>query len=400
MQSSISNILSSFISDSQEINVKFVSGKKDLNLFITLPQKLYAEYTDYVPALKMEQEALLHPKKNSLFRHCEHQYFIAWVDDKPVGRIAALIDHVAQEYLQTKIGYFGALDCIPDPRIVAALLKAAEDWLSTQDTKTVRGPLTLSSNGESGVMVTGQQEEIMVETPWHPPGLAELIEASGYTQTEDLLSYRLEIKTEQVQNYKIPGNLEIGAGRLKDVTIEKVSKKQIQQQAEILRDLYNDAWDAAYNFVPLQDYEMKDMLHRMKPIIHTNNYVQINKGGEALAIALVIPNVYELSAGIGSSPSLLGWVKIGWRLLRGRFKSGRVILLGVSNKIRGTVLGSLFPGLAIHELIKREGLPGMNFDWVELGWIRSKDRPMRNLIEDSLVPEPYKVHRLFEKELP
>ncbi|KMQ89071.1 hypothetical protein RF55_11333 [Lasius niger] len=347
----------------------------------------------------MEQEALLHPKKNSLFRHCKHQYFIAWVDDKPVGRIAALIDGVAQEYLQKKIGYFGALDCIPDPKIVAALLKAAEEWLLTQGIKTAMGPLTLSSNGESGVMVSGQQTDIMVETPWHPEGLADLIEASGYTRTEDLLSYRLEIKSEQVQNYKSPGNLEIGAGRLKDVTIEKVSKKQIQQQAEILRGLYNDAWDSAYNFVPLQDYEMKDMLHRMKPIIHPNNYVQINRSGEPLAIALVIPNVYELSEGIGATPSLWGWMKIGWRLLRGRFKSGRVILLGVSKKIRGTVLGSLFPGLAIHELIKRAGLPGMNFDWVELGWIRNKDRPMRNLIEDSLAPEPYKVHRLFEKEI-
>ncbi|QCE35704.1 hypothetical protein FAI40_01070 [Acetobacteraceae bacterium] len=381
------------------MHVEIVSGKKDLDTFITLPEKLYAEYKEFVPALKMEQMALLHPEKNSLFRHCDHQYFMAWVDKKPVGRIAAIIDKEAQKYLNKKIGYFGALDCVPDLSVVKALLNAVEEWLKERDIKTAMGPLTLTSNGESGVMVSGQDQDIMIETPWHPQGLADMIAEAGYHQTEDLLSYRLEIASEQVQDYKVPCNLEIGSGRLKDVTLEKVSKKQIQEQAEILRELYNDAWDGTYNFVPLKDYEMKDMLHRMKPIIHTNNYVQINRGGEALAIALIIPNVYELSEGIGSSPSLWGWMKIGYRLLRKRFKSGRVILLGVSKKIRGTVLGALFPGLAIHELIRRRGFPGMRFDWVELGWIRSKDTAMRNLIEDSLSPEPYKVHRLFEKEL-
>lgn len=138
------------------------------------------------------------------------------------------------------------------------------------------------------------------------------------------------------------------------------------------------------------------MINQLKPLLRPEHYVQIDQDGEPVAMALVVPNLYDIAGDLNGFPSLLGWVKLGTRLLTHRFHSARVILLGVTRRLRGTMLGALLPSLAISELMRRRS--ALPYEWVELGWIQASDTGMRSLAE-SLVPEPYKIHRLYEKAL-
>ncbi|QHI95548.1 hypothetical protein GT348_04050 [Aristophania vespae] len=383
-------------SQSDKIEIRPVTSRRELRTFITLPRLLYKNMKGFVAPFDMEQEGLLDPRKAAIFRHADIQYFLAWRGKTPVGRIAAILDQRAIEYWQTKIGQFGALDCVPDSLIVAALLQAAENWLIDRGAVRVRGPVTLSGNGETGCMVEGQETPPMVAMPWHPPQLSRLIEKNGYEKTEDLLSYSLEITPEIEEHFPVPGGMQIGKGRLKSITTRSLSKKEIVAQSEILRKLYNDAWAHKYNFVPMQDYEMQAMVKQIKPLLRPEHYVQIDQNGEPVAMAMVIPNIYDITADLGGAPSLSGWLRFAHRLFTHRFKSARVILLGVSSKLRGTILGSLLPSLAIRELMQRS--KKQPYRWVELGWIQESDTGMRSLAE-ALVPHPHKRHRLYEKPL-
>lgn len=313
-----------------------------------------------------------------------------------MGRIAAIIDRRAIEYWQENVGQFGAFDALPEADITEPLLKAAEDWLLDRGAVCVRGPVTLSGNAETGCMIEGQETPPMVAMPWHPVGLGTLIEQGGYKKTQDLLSYSLELTPDIEERFKVPEGLKFGEGRLKTITARSLSKKEIVSQSEILRRLYNDAWAHKYNFVPMQDYEMQAMVKEIKPLLRPEHYVQIDQDGEPVAMAMVIPNIYDITSDLGGAPSPLGWIKFVYRLVKHRFTSARVILLGVSSKLRGTILGSLLPSLAIRELMQRgKSLP---YKWVELGWIQESDTGMKNLAE-SLVPHPHKRHRIFEKPL-
>lgn len=378
----------------EKIEVRPVTSRRDLRLFMTLPRRIYNGMEGFVAPFDMEQHGLLDPGKAAIFRHAEIQYFLAWRSGRPVGRIAAIIDQRAIEYWGEKIGQFGAFDCLPDAAIALPLLKTAEEWLVDRGVVCIRGPVTLSGNGETGCMIAGQDTPPMVAMPWHPVGLSTLIEDYGYEKTEDLLSYSLELTPDIEERFKVPAGLKFGEGRLKSITARALSKKEIVAQSEILRRLYNDAWAKKYNFVPMQDYEMRAMVKEIKPLLRTEHYVQIDQDGEPVAMAMVIPNIYDITADLGGAPSLLGWLKFAYRLAGHRFTSARVILLGVSSKLRGTILGSLLPSLAIRELMQRgKTLP---YKWVELGWIQESDTGMRSLAE-SLVPKPHKCHRLYEK---
>lgn len=347
----------------------------------------------YVPPLDLEQNDLLNPRKSGTFRHASIQYFLAWRHGKPCGRIAAIHDPIAITAWGSATGAFGALDAIPDKEIVHALLNTARQWLRERGLHAMRGPLTLGYHGESGIMVEGQGELPMIATPWHPAALHLHLESWGLEKVQDLLTYRLPLNEATDNAHIVPAALQPGTGKLGDVTIERLSKKQIARQGEVLRGLYNDGWNGTFNFVPLQSYEMESLINQLKPILRPEHYVQIDKGGVPVAMALAIPNMFDIAGDLGGSPSIAGWVKLGYRIARQRFHTGRVILLGVAHEVRNTMLGAMLPSLAIAQLLK--GRRALGYDAVELGWILESNTAMRSLVE-RLVPAPNKIHRLYE----
>ncbi|WP_233582059.1 MULTISPECIES: GNAT family N-acetyltransferase [unclassified Asaia] len=381
---------------SDTLIVRPVISRKELDLFIRLPRHLYKGLPGYRAPLDMEQNDLLNPKRNGIFRHASVRYFMAWRDGKPVGRISAVVDGKALEAWDEKIGWFGALDALPDLKIFRALLDTAEDWLREQGMHRMRGPVTLGYHGESGLMIAGQREAPMIGTPWHPETSRTFLEELGFEGTRDLLTFKLDLTDDLDDRHVVPGALKPGEGKLGDVTVSHLSKKQITAQGEVLRSLYNDAWAGTYNFVPLQDYEMADLINQLKLVLRPEHYVQIDRAGEPAAMALVVPNIFDITRDIDGAPSPLGWAKLGTRLLAHRFESARVILLGVSHTVRGTLLGALMPSLAIDELIRRRAT--LPYKSVELGWILDTNTPMLNLVK-RLVPEPNKVHRVYEKDI-
>lgn len=384
------------VSPPDSLVIRPVVNKRHIQTFITLPRRLYAGMAGYVAPLDMEQNDLLNPRKSAVFRHARIRYFLAWRGKTPVGRIAAIVDHRALEHWGQSVGSFGALDCVPEQAVVTALLGAAKAWLTQQGMDVMRGPVTLSGNGESGLMIDGQDQAAMVGMAWHPAALGKLFEAAGLAKTEDLLSYRLELDEHTEEKFRVPGDLKIGEGRLGTISVARLSRKQIASQGEVLRQLYNDAWDKKYNFVPLQDYEMAAMIAQLKLVLKPEHYVQIDQDGVPVAMALVVPNVFDIAGDMNGAPSPVGWVRLGVRLLQHRFQSARVILLGVTRRLQGTMLGALLPSLAIAELLRRRHT--LPYRWVELGWIQESDTGMKNLAE-AIVPKPYKRHRLYEMPL-
>lgn len=154
--------------------------------------------------------------------------------------------------------------------------------------------------------------------------------------------------------------------------------------------------EGTWGNVPITETEIRSLLKALKPVLRPEQYVLVEFKGEPVAIALVIPNIFDLNGDVGGAPSPLGWVKLATRLVTHDFYSARVILLGVKKKLAGTALSAIIPGLLIDELMKRgRDLP---YRTIELGWVLETNMPIRNLIE-RIVPVPYKRHRMYEKLL-
>ena len=371
-----------------------VKTRVQMRQFLRLPRILYRAMPGFVTPLDLERRGLLHPKAASFFKHGRAQYFLASRGRELVGRISAQVDPVAVEQWGEPVGLFGALDATNDPAVVAALLSAAEAWLRAEGMTAMRGPYTPSPNSESGLLVEGQQERAMLLSPWHPPYLGGLVEGAGLRKVRDLFAYELEVGPAAEAALPVPrARLSATASGL---TVRSLRPKHLAEDAAIMGRLYNDAWHDNWGFVPITDADVAAMVRELKPVIRPEHLVMVERDGEPVGFILVLPNLYDIVGDLGGNPTPAGWVRLATRLLRYRFRSGRVILLGVARSLRGTTLGAIMPSLIIAELMRRGRT--MPFRTVELGWILEDNMRMRRLIE-RLSPRPNKVFRLYERRL-
>ncbi|MBN1896017.1 GNAT family N-acetyltransferase, partial [bacterium] len=99
---------------SKGIGIIRADSGKAWNTFIGLPYRFYRKNPNWVPPLLMDQKVLLNPAKHPFYRHAESRFFLALLDGKPAGRIAAILDHKHNEVHAEKTGFFGFFECIND----------------------------------------------------------------------------------------------------------------------------------------------------------------------------------------------------------------------------------------------------------------------------------------------
>ena len=85
------------------VEMKEVRTLADLKKFISFPYKLYKKHPYWVPPLFMDEMNTLRKDKNAAFDHCEACYWLAYKDNKIVGRIAGIINQVYKKIGITKV---------------------------------------------------------------------------------------------------------------------------------------------------------------------------------------------------------------------------------------------------------------------------------------------------------
>ena len=72
-----------------------VKTKKELRLFVKFPMNLYKDSPYYVPNLYFDEMNALDPAKNPMCKYSKFVRFLAWKDGKVVGRVAGIINEIA-----------------------------------------------------------------------------------------------------------------------------------------------------------------------------------------------------------------------------------------------------------------------------------------------------------------
>ena len=122
--------------DSSPLRIEKVDTRDTLNDFIRLLWPLYKEDPSWVPPLILERRSQLSPK-NPYFEHATYSSWVAYRDDKPVGRISAQVDQLHLEQYQDAKGFFGMLESENNSETFQTLLATAENWLREQGMRRI-----------------------------------------------------------------------------------------------------------------------------------------------------------------------------------------------------------------------------------------------------------------------
>ncbi|MGE0658213.1 MAG: dATP pyrophosphohydrolase [Reyranellaceae bacterium] len=375
-----------------EIDVRPVAGKSGLRQFIELPIRLYAGHKGYAPHLTLERMDAFSTAKNPHFQHAEAEFFLARRGDRVVGRIMVQVDRAHLERHHDATGHFGLLDAEDDPAVFAALFGAAEDWLRARGMKRIAGPYSISINDEVGQMIAGFDERPMLLMPYGPRWAPASIERAGYAKLMDLHSYEYDVRKAPVTiGHRLIERY--AKGRVK---VRSVDMKRFDAEVKTVVDIFNDAWQDNWGFVPMTQAEVEHAAKTMKPMVEPDVIWLAELDNQPVAMILALPNLNEAVADMGGRLFPFNWIKLLWRLKRRKVKSGRVALMGVRMALRNSPLGAALAMMVIDKL--REHGTALGYHYAELGWILETNTVTRRIIEQSGGRE-YKTYRLYARDL-
>jgi hypothetical protein len=369
-----------------DVEVRAVSGGRELRAFIHLPYRLHAG-TPWVPPVKVERWAFLNRRLNAYFRHGRAQYFLARRQGRVVGRITAQVDAAFNEFHASRWGMFGFLEFEDDPRILTALLAAAEVWLRAEGCDRMVGPMDFSLNDESGVLIEGFALEPQIKQPWHPPYYQQRCEEAGLVKAMDLLSWFLEIDDRTRLDPVLPA-LARRASERHGIRIRKLTRRHLRRELDAFADVYNQAWSKNWGFVPYAKGELDTMALEMQLVYAPGWFMVAEHDGETVAMAFTLMNLNQVLKKMKGRLLPWGW----WYLVnRGRIVDEvRVGFLGVKPAYQYTgAAAALYMehfNTAEHSRMKKG----------EAGWILETNRGMNRGLE-AMNARIVKRYRVYER---
>ena len=222
------------------ISVKKVSGSKEMRIFIDFANRLYGEHPCYVPNLLSDDAATLDPSKNHAFEFCEAEYFLAWKDGKVAGRVAAIINHRANEAWKVRQVRFGWIDFIEDIDVLKALLHAVAGWGKERGMTDIAGPLGFTDFDPEGMLVEGFDRLGTMITIYNHEYYPRFLERLGFHKEVDWVEYLIRLPDSLPERYAKMGQLVLEKNNLrtrkltmKDVHKEKYGQKMGCAQGKI-----------------------------------------------------------------------------------------------------------------------------------------------------------------------
>ncbi|MCL4870283.1 MAG: GNAT family N-acetyltransferase [Anaerolineae bacterium] len=378
------------------VTIERVENKKQLQEFIKVPWTVYENDPNWVPWLYFERLEFFDKNKNHFFAHAEADYFIARRNGKAIGSIAAILNHRHNEFHGENIAHFGVFELLNDAEAAAALLRTACDWAKERGADKIIGPMNLSTNDECGMLLEGYDTPPVILIPYNPPYYHEFMAANGFSKAMDLFSWDVPLEP-LVKGTAMPEKVVRVVNSLRErsnLTLRPLNMKDLDNEIQRLKTVYNGAWEKNWGFVPLTDDELDHLVKGLKPIIDPDIILIAEKEGEPVGFSLAAPDVNVPLHKIRPGASLISSYIGGARMILNRKKTHRfrVLALGVLEAYRSAGVGALF----YLETVTRAFHKG--YTVADGSWVLETNDPMNKAIA-MLGGKIYKKHRLYEKTI-
>lgn len=373
------------------VEITEVKTRAERDAFIKFPWQIYADDPVWVPPLILERKEFLDQTKHPFFEHGAAALFLARRSGEIVGRIMASDDPNYNALHQSNVGCFGMFECIDDAEVAGALFAAAEGWLRQRGRKEIMGPIDYSTNYLCALLIDGLEHPPMLLTSYNPPYYARLLEERGFTKAIDFFAWWFD-NAEEVSR-----RLRRLASRFKHrqvATIRGVNLKNIEQESERLRRIYNAAWEHNWGFVPFTEKEFAYMAKELKLLVDPALTLIAEVDGEPASFVLALPDINvalrKLNGRLTSFGLPIGLAKL--LFYKNRIKTWRLTALGVVPKFRRHGIAEMLVLQIIETAMLNRGLTG------ECSLILENNTLMNRFLE-AIGAERYKTYRIYSRRI-
>ena len=297
--------------------------KKSLKKFVQFGTDMYKGNDCFVPPLRMDDVNTLSPDVNPAFELCDAEYFMAFRDGKPVGRIAAIIHRLSNEQRGKKEMRFGFVEFIDDEEVCDALFNAAIAWGKERGMETIIGPLGFSDMDYEGMLIEGFNELSTMATIYNYPYYPVHMEKLGFEKDADWVEYKIYIPDAIPDKHKRISEL---IQRKYNLKIKKYTsgKKIAKDYGQEIFELMNEAYSPLYGYSPLTQRQINQYVKMYLPILDLRMVTLITDADDKLVcVGISMPSLAEALQKSHGRLLPLGW----FYLLKALFMKRRAKML-------------------------------------------------------------------------
>jgi ribosomal protein S18 acetylase RimI-like enzyme len=316
------------------VTVKEVLDKKELKKFVMLPFAMYKDNPLWIPQLIHDDMEIFDKEKNPAYENADSRLFLAYKDDKPAGRIAAIHSRVANKKYKTKNLRFGWFDAPDDPDVAAALFQAVEGWARELGLETVTGPHGFCDLDPQGMVVEGFDQLPTIAGYYNFPYYQKLVEDLGYGKEIDYVEFRCQVP----EMSAFPEKLLRLAERIKERSglrlLRYTKKKDILNRGKELFQLIDEAFEEIYGTVPLTERQVNYFIKKYFSFVDKDLLqMVVNEKDELVGFMLAMPSLSRAFQKANGSLFPLGW----WHIIRALKKNDVLdfYLAGIKKAYRG-----------------------------------------------------------------
>ena len=292
------------------LSIKKISTRMELRLFVDFPNHLYKDNPYFVPKIFMDELDTLTPSKNPAFEFSEAAFYLAYRDDEIVGRVAAIVNHRANERWNHKEVRFGWFDFIDDPEVSKALIDKVIEFGKKRGMDKIVGPLGFTDFDPEGMLVEGYDKLCTMALIYNHPYYPVHMENMGFRKEIDWLEYKVFVPDELPEKIKRVSNIaeERYGYKVRKVTSREVKKQKLGYK---IFELINETYGNLYNFTPLTEGLIDKYVGSYLGVLDFDFVSLIeDKNGELAAVGITMPSITKALQKCGGKLFPGGWVHV------------------------------------------------------------------------------------------
>ncbi len=296
------------------IEIREITTRRGMRKFVSFYTKLYKN-CEYSPIpLHFDELQTLSENKNPAFKNCKAQYWMAFKDGNPVGRIAAIVKDNELSLDNKPIGRFGWFDFVDDKEVSEKLMKTALAWIKKHNRSIVHGPFGFTDMDRQGMLIEGFDKMGTFATPYNYSYYPEHLVAMGFGKSIDWVEYEIDAenllieRVEKIANYT--------ANKYEFRLVEITKRKQLYKYVPAAFDLLNKEYAHLYGFTKLSEEQIH---HYVKMFINLVNIdfisFVVDKNDVLIGFGVTMPSFSEASIKAKGKLLPFGWYHF-WRAMK------------------------------------------------------------------------------------
>ena len=273
------------------VTIKKVSNRRDLKRFIRFNYELYKNNPYSVPDLYDDMLRTLSKEKNAAFEFCEADYFLAYKDGKLVGRVAAIINHRANQAWGKQEVRFGWIDFIDDTEVSEALIHTVEQWGHERGMTQIQGPLGFTDMDAEGMLIEGFDQLGTMATIYNYPYYPAHMERLGFRKDADWVEFKIYIPDAIPDKHRRISEL---VQRKYNLQIKKYTsgKKIARDYGQAIFELINEAFAPLYGYSALSQRQIDQYVKMYLPILDLRMVTLVTDADDRLiAVGISMPSL-------------------------------------------------------------------------------------------------------------